>query len=143
MTASSPTLADRVSAIASTYEKGYAERGNVTPEDPLEFHLYHLARYWSRLVGFCHQFSLEPDGLMQSDLGACIQVGSERAHRLIGPDSPIHDLWQEYWWHTTILLHNRPTTKELVDAAHTAFESCLTRLKYDPWKHVDPPPTEG
>ncbi len=48
-------LAERARAMIPRYEKNFAERGGITPSDPLEFHLYHLARYWSRLVGFCRQ----------------------------------------------------------------------------------------
>jgi hypothetical protein len=43
------------------YERMFAERGGITPSDPLGFHLYHLARYWNRLVGICRQAPSKPE----------------------------------------------------------------------------------
>ena len=68
-------LSERVSDMIPRYEKLFAERGGITPADPLKFHLYHLARYWSRLVGFCRQDPSKPAGFIDGDLGACVQVG--------------------------------------------------------------------
>ena len=103
--------------MISSYEKIFAERGGITPSDPLEFHLYHLERYWSRLVGFCRQDPSKADCFVDSDLGACVEVGSEFAHKLIGPSSPIHERWQEYWRRTQAILHKRPVTIKNVEAA--------------------------
>ena len=119
------------------YEKMLAERGGITPSDPLEFHLYHLARYWSRLVGFCRQDPSKPEGWIDGDLGACVEVGSEFAHKLIGPDSPIYGRWQEYWAQTQAVLHKRPVTIEAVEAASQIFDACLVGLKYDPWANTE------
>jgi hypothetical protein len=77
--------------MISGYEEMFAERGGVAPTDPLKFHLYSLARYWSRLVGFCRQTPSSPEGWIDGDLGACVQGGSEFAHKLITPDSPLTD----------------------------------------------------
>ena len=115
------------------YEKLFAERGGITPTDPLKFHLYHLARYWSRLVGFCRQAPSKPAGFIDGDLGACVQVGSEFADRLIGSDSPIYASWQNYWTQTQAVLHQRPVTIDSVEAASKAFDVCVAELKYDPW----------
>jgi len=130
---SAQLLAERVSAMISGYEEMFAERGGVTPIDPLKFHLYHLARYWYRLVGFCRQTPSNPEGWIDGDLGACVQVGSEFVHGLIAPDSPIYRLWQDYWAQTQSVLHNRPITMDAVEAASRAFDACLVELKYDPW----------
>jgi hypothetical protein len=126
-------LAERIGAIIPGYEKLLAERGNITPSDPLEFHLYHLARYWSRLVGFCRQYPLKPEVCIDGDLGACVAVASEFAHKLIEPSSTIHRLWQDYWTHTQAILHDRPVTIEDVEAASRKFDECLAELRYDPW----------
>ena len=126
-------LAERVSAMLPHYEEMFAGSGGVTPSDPLKFHLYHLARYWSRLVGFCRQEPSMPEVFIETDLGACVQVGSEFAHKLIGPDSPIYRLWQDYWTQTQAVLHKRPVTIEAVEAASQAFDACVAELKYDPW----------
>ena len=126
-------LAERVSTMVPAYEKLFAERGEITPSDPLEFHLYHLARYWSRLIGFCRQDPSKPAAFIDTDLGACVQVGSEFADKLIDPSSPIHEHWQHYWKRTQAMLKERPVTMEDVEAASRAFEDCLARLRYDPW----------
>ncbi|HXI54192.1 MAG TPA: hypothetical protein VNH84_21920 [Candidatus Saccharimonadales bacterium] len=126
-------LAERVSEMIPRYEKHFIERGGVTPTDPLEFHLYHLARYWSRLVGFCRQAPSNPAAFIDGDLGACVQVGSEFAHKLVGPDSPIYGQWQAYWAHTQTVLHRRPVGIEAVETASQAFQACVADLNYDPW----------
>jgi hypothetical protein len=117
------------------YEKMFLERGDITPSDPLQFHLYHLARYWSRLIGFCRQAPSKPAAFIETDLGACVQVGSEFAHKLIGSDSPIHGLWQDYWTQTQAMLRKRPVSIEAVETASRAFDACLVELRYDPWAY--------
>ncbi|HVV73378.1 MAG TPA: hypothetical protein VHI52_18035 [Verrucomicrobiae bacterium] len=130
---SAQLLAERVSDMIPGYEELFAGRGGVTPTDPLKFHLYHLARYWSRLVGFCRQTPMKPEGWIDGDLGACVLVGSEFAHKLIGPDSPIYGRWQDYWAQTQAMLHQRPVSLEAVEAASRTFGACVADLKYDPW----------
>ena len=131
---SSELLAERVAIITPRYEEMFANRGGVTPTDPLKFHLFHLARYWSRLVGFCRQ-GASPDHFINSDLGACIQVGSEFADALIVPDSPIYQLWQDYWTLTQAVLHRPPVWLAAVEAASLAFDACTAGLRYDPWSN--------
>ncbi|HEV2437978.1 MAG TPA: hypothetical protein VG077_18440 [Verrucomicrobiae bacterium] len=121
--------------MTSNYEKLFAERGGITPSDPLQFHLYHLARYWSRLVGFCRQTPSKPESWIDGDLGACVQVGSEFADKLIGSASPIYSRWQNYWTQTQTVLHHRPVTIDAVEAASQAFDACVADLKYDPWEY--------
>ena len=126
-------LAERIAATVRRYEEMFAGRGGVTPSDPLQFHLFHLARYWSRLVGYCTQDPSSCAAFIDSELGACVQVGSDFAHKLIGTDSPIFELWQEYWAHTQSVLHTRPVTWEAVDRTSGILETCLAELGYDPW----------
>ena len=126
-------LAERVSAMIPGYEKMFAERGSNTPFDSVEFHLYHLARYWSRLVGFCRQDPSKLEAYISTDLGACVQVGSEFAHKLIEPSCPIYERWQKCWKQTQAILHERPVTIEDVEAASRTFDECLAELGYDPW----------
>ncbi len=129
-------FAERVNSKIREYEKIFADRGEYTPSDPLEFHLFHLARYWSRLVGFCRQDPSDPEHWIDGDLGACVAVGSEFTNTLIGPSSPIYILWQEYWRQTQAILYERPVTFEAVERAKLAFDACVNQLKYDPWKEV-------
>jgi hypothetical protein len=119
--------------MISDYEAMFAGRGGITPTDPLKFHLYHLARYWSRLIGFCRQNPSNPAEFIDGDLGACVQVGSEFANNLIASDSPIYPSWQSYWIQTQTVLHRRPVTIDSVEAAARAFDACVVQLKYDPW----------
>jgi hypothetical protein len=126
-------LAEKVSAMIPGYTEMFAGRGDFTPSDPLEFHLYHLSRYWSRLVGFCRQDTCKPAVFIDTDLGACVQVGTEFAHRIIDQASPIYEQWQDYWIQAQAVLHKRPVTIEAVETASRAFDACLAELKYDPW----------
>ena len=66
-------------------------------------------------------------------MGACVEVASELAHRLLGPSSPIDDQWQEYWRRTQAVLHERPVTLVDVELASQSFDKCLLALHYDPW----------
>jgi hypothetical protein len=131
---SAQLLAERISAIIPRYEEMFARRGDFTPTDPLKFHLYHVARYWSRLVGFCRQHASSPAAVIDSDLGACVHVGSAYAHELIGSNSPIYGRWQNYWSQTQAVLHKRPVTIDEVEAASKAFDACVAELKYHPWE---------
>lgn len=126
-------LSERVRNLISGYEAMFAKRGGITPNDPLKFHLYHLAIYWSRLVGFCRQDPSKPAAWIDSDLGACVQVGSEFANKLIDSDSAIYTSWQNYWGQMQEVLHQRPVTIDAIEATSRAFNACLGELKYDPW----------
>jgi hypothetical protein len=128
-----PTRSERVRILTTNYEKQFAERGGILPSDPLEFHLYHLALYWSRLTGFCRHAPSETAAFIDTDLGVCVEVGSEFTHKLIGPDSLIYSRWQNYWKQTQAMLHNRQVTIEAVESASKEFDACLAELKYDPW----------
>jgi len=124
---------DRVAKVIRQYEVEFKDRGDVTPSDPLKFHLFHLARYWSRLVGFCQHVKDVPSSFVEGDLGACVKVGSDYANNLIDSSSPIFDLWQDYWKKTQAVLFEKPVSVEQVEEASSAFDACLTELKYDPW----------
>jgi hypothetical protein len=115
------------------YEQLFKERGGITPSDPLRFHLYHLSRYWIRLVGFCRRVPERPETAVDSDYGACVAVVSEFAAGSIGPSSPVYEWWQECWRQTQAVLHDRPVTLENIEAASRAFDECLSGLNYDPW----------
>lgn len=130
---SAQLLAERGRRMIPGYMEMFAKRGGVTPINPLKFHFYHLARYWSRLVVFCRHNPSKPEGCIDGDLGACVQVGSEFADKLIDPASPIYASWRKYWTQTQIVLHRRPVTIEAVEAASQAFDDCVAGLKYDPW----------
>jgi len=126
-------LSERASDMIPRYEQLFAERGDVTPSDPLQFHLYHLARYWSRLVAFCRLEPSSSEARIDSDLGACVAVGSEFTHRLIGQESPIYKEWQECWKQTQMVLYKRPVSIVDIEMASESFKHCLSDLKYDPW----------
>ena len=125
-------LNERTAKMIPSYKQSFAERGGITPIDPLEFHFFHLARYWSRLAGFC-RMNNTPEAVVNSDLGACVQFGSDFANDLIGADSPIYLQWQEYWKKTQSILHERPVTLADVESGSKLFDECLAVLKFDPW----------
>ena len=129
---SAQRLAERAGAMIPGYEAMFARRGDITPSDPLQFHLFHLARYWSRSIAFSRKIS-QPERCIEGDLGACIQVGSEFAHKLIDSNSPIYARWQDYWAQAQAVLHRRPVTMAAVEAASQSFNDCIAELKYDPW----------
>lgn len=129
---SAELLAEKVREMIPDYQRMFDERGGVVPVEPLKFHLYHIALYWRRLIGFCKEYP-KPEGWIYGDLGACIQVGSIFAHKLISPDSPIYDLWQEYWAQTQALFHERPVTMEAIEAASKVFDDCLKKIGYNPF----------
>ena len=98
-------LAEREEQLIPNYKKMFLERGGVTPADPLEFHLNHLATYWSRLVGFCRLHPDHPEACVDGDLGACVKVGSDFADATIDPASPIFDCWCVYKQLADTVLH--------------------------------------
>lgn len=116
------------------YGQMFAERGGVTPSDPLEFHLHHLALYWSCLVGFCSQDSSRSENLINTDLGACVAVGSDFARELIDPKSTVFGHWQNYWNRAQTVLNRRPITFEDVEAASRAFDNFLAEFGYNPFE---------
>ena len=136
---SAQILAERVAKLTPSYEDNFSKRGGVTPTDPLKFHLYHLALFWSRLIGFCRQKPLNTAGWIDSDLGACVQIGSEFAHKVIGTESPIHGRWLDYWAQAHAVLHQRPVTIAAVESASQAFHERPADLRHDPCDDVPYP----
>jgi hypothetical protein len=125
--------AERTATMIQNYKQSFTHRGGTTPSDPLEFHFYHLARYWSRLVGFCRQDTQKPEQSIDGDLGACVQVGSLFINELIDIDSPIYDPWQDYWKKWQSILRERPVSIAEIESASDLFNACTAALKYDPW----------
>ncbi len=118
------------------YEKMFGERGGIaTPSDPIEFHFFHLVRYWSRLVGFCKQCPERSDGFLNSSLGAYLQIASDFADKLIDANSPISVQWKEYRRREQSVLYGRPVSIADLEAASRAFDECLAVLNYDAWRN--------
>lgn len=126
-------LEERVEKMTPSYLEMFAERGGVTPTEPLEFHLFHLARYWSRLIGFCRQTPDTPEGWINGDLGACVALGTRLAGQLIDSGSPIRNEWDEYFRQSNSILYQRPVSLDGVELACVLFDQCLSALQYDPW----------
>ena len=125
--------ANCIKKLTSDYLQHFAERGGITPTDPLEFHFYHLARYWSRLTGFCRQASDTPEGWIESDLGACVEVGTKFANESIDANSPNFKEWKSYMEKVNGILHSRPVSLQDVENASLSFENFLSAINYDPW----------
>lgn len=126
------SLAIRIRKVIPEYEEMFEERGGVTPTDPLQFHLYHLARYWCRLVGFCRQMPKSPEACIDGELGALVAVASEYSNALIGLDRRVGAVWAEYWSRAQTMLHERPVTIEDVERTSEIFEQVLSTLEFDP-----------
>ena len=126
-------LAERTALMIPKYKQLFAGRGGITPSDPIQFHFYHLARYWSRLVGFWRQDIQNLERFIDTDLGACVQVGSDFANELIDVNSLIYDRWKDYWNRLQSILHERPVSMVGIESASKSFDECAAALKYDPW----------
>ena len=125
-------LAEREEVLVTNYKRMFLERGDVTPADPLEFHLHHLVTYWSRLVGFCRLHPDHPETCVDGDLGACVKVGSDFADAIIDSASPIFESWSVYKQLADAVLHCRPVSLNDVESASTAFDQCLSAINYKP-----------
>ena len=101
--------------MEASYQKQFLERDSVTPTDPLEYHLYHLTLYWSRLLGFCQNFPEEPVAWIEGDLGACVMVGTKAAELLIGDETEVLSAWKKYEDLTRQILYKRPVCLEQVE----------------------------
>jgi hypothetical protein len=126
-------LAERTASMIPKYKQMFVDRGGVTPTDPIKFHFYHLALYWSRLVGFCRQNPEKPEVWIDGDLGACVQVGSDFANDLINANSPIYNSWKEYRQREQSILHKRPVSITEIESTSKSFDECLAALNYNPW----------
>lgn len=125
-------LAERTALMFPKYKQLFAGRGGITPSDPIQFHFYHLVRYWSRLLGFCKQDIQKPERFIETDLGACVQVGSDFADELIEVNNPLYDRWKDYWKRLQSILHERPASLADIESASKSFDECAAALKYDP-----------
>jgi hypothetical protein len=115
-----------------SYESMFASRGEVTPTDPLEFHLFHLARYWSRLVGFARHVGDGCNSLIEGDLGTAVRMGTEQAGRVIR-ETDAGDLWHDYVERVETMLTIRPVSLESIERASKGFDKCLEAIGFDPW----------
>jgi len=136
-------LKQRTEQMIPGYRRMFEERGDVTPIDPLEFHLYHLALYWSRLVGFCRMTQSSPEGWIDGDMGACIEVGTRFANDVVDSQPRIRDRWNDYRMKVDEILYQRPVTLHDVEEASTLFDQCLASIEYNPWANKSHHATTG
>ncbi len=126
-----------------SYESMFASRGEVTPTDPLEFHLFHLARYWSRLVGFARNVGDGCNSLIEGDLGTAVRMGTDHTGRVIRETDVIGDLWTDYVERVETMLTLRPVSIETIERASEGFDKCLEAIGYDPWHAPSASKKEG
>lgn len=119
--------------LAISYETMFAERGEFTPSDPLEFHLYHLARYWSRLVGFCRIMPGSPEIFADGAMGITIRVANRFMDPLVGAFPALVASWNSYNQLSERVLQRRVVLLNDVEAASEAFDRLLATASYDPW----------
>ncbi len=123
--------------LLASYRENFSRRGEATPSAPLEYHLHHLARYWSRLSGFSRLTPGPHDSLADGGLGMAIGIGNRFADELIDSNSPVHASWATYMELATMVLRSRPLALADIESASAAFDQCLSRVGYNPW--TDPP----
>ncbi|RYD42225.1 MAG: hypothetical protein EOP85_11510 [Verrucomicrobiaceae bacterium] len=111
----------------------FDRRGEVTPSDPLEFHLYHLARYWSRIVGFIRQYPGDPERWMDGNGGQAIRIANGFTESAINPASKVLNEWQIYKVASDATFHKRPLSGDDIEKASAAFERFLVAAGYNPW----------
>lgn len=129
-------LEERVIEMNTGYRAQFAERGGVTPTDPLEYHLYHLTLYWSRLIGFCRQDPANPDNWIEGDLGACVQVATDFASELIKKDHSAYESWMRYHKQVFRILYERPVSLGEVEGASNSYDHFLRDFGYDAWAKI-------
>lgn len=118
--------------FASSYRQMFAERGGTTSSDSLEFHLYHLARYWSRLVGFCRLKPGPPEFWADGSMGIAIRIANRFTDPLVDSASPLIASWNSYKQLAEKVLH-RHVLLDDVEAASDAFDRFLAETGYSPW----------
>ena len=119
--------------MLDSYESMFASRGEVTPTDPLEFHLFHLARYWSRIVGFAKVVGDGCDSLVEGDSGSLVRMATDQAGRVLREADLIPNLWTEYVDQLETMLTLRPVSVKVIERASDEFDKCLEAIGYDPW----------
>ena len=133
--------ASRLSEIRSQYEQNFSVRDDAALVEPLEYHLYHLALYWSRSIGFCDLDRLDASGWVNSDLGACVAVGTEIVSEIIDAQPPCFEAWESYRTLTDAMLRNETRSIENVKAASKAFAHFLDLMGYVSWESWAPTPS--
>ncbi len=133
--------ASRLSELRSQYEQNFRVRHDAALVEPLECHLYHLALYWSRLMGFCDLDRSDASGWVNSDLGACVAVGTEIVSEIIDAQAPCFEAWESYRTLTDAMLFNKTRSIEDVKAASKAFGHFLDLMGYVSWESWAPTPS--
>jgi len=99
-----------------------------------EYHLYHLARYISRLKGFATTSGQQLNHFVDTDLGACLLAAAHviDSHMKTTGDNLLTALWERF---SEALDRFRAGDHEVSTAD---FESAFTPLcehcHFDPWK---------
>jgi hypothetical protein len=129
---------DRTFDMTARYEQMFASRDLTDWADGSRYHLYHPALYWSRLVGFCRLTPNECASWMDTELGACVAVGSNFVDPLIESNSAAFAPWQRYRRRLQSLFEDRSISLADVEEASKGYDECLAALEYDPWKRDAP-----
>ena len=126
-------LTERAKTIVPKYEENFSDRGGVTPTEPIEYHLYHLACYWSRILGFIRRTPGNSESLIEGNFGACIEVGNHFLAKSITPSSDMYRQWVTYSEMASVILYKRPVHDEDIELTFERFNECLAAVDYDPW----------
>ena len=119
------------SVLPAEGDVGVANRENARVAD--EFHLFHLARYWSRIVGFAEVVGDGCDSLVEGDSGSLVRMATDQAGRVLREADLIPNLWTEYVDQLETMLTLRPVSVKVIERASDEFDKCLEAIGYDPW----------
>jgi hypothetical protein len=132
---------DRLSRVRSQYDQNFRTRSDTSPTEPLEYHLYHLALYWSRLMGFCGSHPSDAAHWVDSDLGACVAVGTDVVSGTLGSLHPHRAGWSSYLALIHVVLNQSQVSFKEVEAASNAFSRFLELLGFVSWESWMPTPS--
>jgi len=131
------SFVNRVEELRADYQRMFEQRGGATPSDPIEYHLFHLALYWSRLVGFCRMSPAKSAGFVDNDLGVCVTIGSEYVNKTIEASQPAYRNWHDCWHRTQKVLYERPVALGDVEDAVRSFNEFLSARGSDSLRIAD------
>jgi hypothetical protein len=104
------------------------------PADVIRFHLYHLARYLSRLEGFMDMTGSPLVAYRDHDLGACLLGATYVMDDCMSntDDALFGYLWDHFSHGVNRFGNGDPTLTH--EGLHSAFQELCEYIQYDPWE---------
>jgi len=102
--------------------------------DMTRYHLYHLARYLSRLKGFITGTGHGLQHFLDTDLGACLLAAAftiDKHMRSTG-DTLLTTMWDQF--STATDLFRSGDNKIVINDLESSFDAMCMHCHFDPWK---------